>query len=271
MLSDRIIQASTPVGTIRGATTSFPISLSVYPEPRLVFWSRQQTIHRPGRLVQPEVARAANPRWLRPFRAVLGLLSSMRHRLLVFAMLCGSWPAIATGQVILNEQFLRELQDNGLTFSETTLKDYTIAPIIENPHMDYELAVRSKRIPLEIRYAVRRYDQLSKKGSVPVESMPKPTFEVVLLNVARGDDKKSDILSAVEFKTEDVKKEFNADWGASALLVPKKEFSSAFDRCMVVSISRKRSSAFIFYLFNNTNKDAALNELNDVFHVLRFR
>jgi hypothetical protein len=202
---------------------------------------------------------------------VLGRLSSVRHRLLVFAMLWGAWPAIATGQVILNEQFLRELQENGLTFSETTLKDYTIAPIINNPHMDYELAVRSKRMPLEIRYAVRRFDELSREGSVPVNAIEKSSFEAIILNIARGNDKNSEIFAATEFRTEDVKKEFNSDWGATAVLVPKKEFSSAFDRCMVVSISRERTSAFIFYLYNNKDKDAALNELGDVFHVLRFR
>jgi hypothetical protein len=258
--------------TIGGATTNLLISLPLDPESWSVDWRRKGAIPRPDRLgSQPEVMGAEIEASVAAFRAALGWLSGLHHLLLVLAMLSGLWPGIAAAQVVLNEQFLRELQDNALAFSETSLGDYTAAPIIDNPHMEYELAVRSKRMPLEIRYAVRQFDQLPTEGSVPVEAMAQPTFEAVLLNVARDSDKGSGILSATKYRADDVRKEFNADWGASALLVPKKEFSSDFDRCMVVFISKKRASAFIFYLFNNKNMDAALKELGGVFHVLRFR
>jgi hypothetical protein len=208
------------------------------------------------------IARHGAPDWLH----------SLRSLLVLFAILSASLGSTAHAQVVPNEEFLRELQDGGLAFRETDLKDYSMAPIVDNPHMDYEFAVRSKKMPLEIRFAVRREDPSPKEAvSIDPEVLWRPMFEAVLLNIARGTPQKSEILGATEFRAEDVKKEFNAGWGATATVVPKKEFASSFDRCMVVLISTKRAGAFTFYLFNSRGLDAAMKELDVVFHTLRFR
>ena len=64
----------------------------------------------------------------------------------------------AHADLALPEAFIEALAEAGLLFNEQAFEAFEIVPIPDNPHMDYELAVRSKDFPLEIRYALRRYD-----------------------------------------------------------------------------------------------------------------
>jgi hypothetical protein len=180
-------------------------------------------------------------------------------------------PRMALAQVSLSEDFLDELQENDLTFNETDFKDFAPAPIVDNPDMNYELAARSPT-GLEVRYAIRRFDP--KKGEPTaggVEAIAKPMFETVVLNVAVEDPKGSEVLGSTEFPSESVKSDFNADWGASALVVPRKTFARGFDRCMVVSVTKKRVNAFIFYLFDSRRQEEAMQEIGPIFTTLHFR
>jgi hypothetical protein len=98
--------------------------------------------------------------------------------------------------------------------------------------------------------------------------MAEPMFLTTVLNVAR---READILASNAFSPDAVKNEFNADWGATAMLIPKKEFAGKFDRCVVVFIWKKRAGAFVFYLFNSGAQQEVLREMNGIFYALRFR
>ena len=190
---------------------------------------------------------------------------------LILVALMALFPGDARAQVALNEDFIQELQENGLTFRETNLKDYKIAPITANEDMNYEIAVRSKKVPLEVRYAIRRFDPAPNEASVPPESMGPAMFQTVVLNVARRSANDLYVLGTTTFTADNVNHDFGADWGASALVVPEKEFAGGVDRCMVVFIYKKRAGAFMFYLYNSRNQDVALNEVKGIFTTLRFR
>ncbi len=186
------------------------------------------------------------------------------------AFLCLAFSCVPTAghaQIAVGAEFVNSLNENGLTFRDTALKDYATTQIRSNPHMNYELAVTSKKLPLEIRYAIRRYDPSPKGGSVAPELAARAIFTATILNIARDNG----ILNSAAFEAKDVQSDFNAEWGSSALVIPKNEFARGFDRCMVVYIYRKRAGAFMFYLFNNQGSNAALQELGSVFTVLRFR
>jgi hypothetical protein len=193
----------------------------------------------------------------RPALAVLFLVAAL-------ASLVG----VTHAEVVPNEPFIRALDEAGFIFRETLLNDYTTAPITENEHMNYELAARRDKPGLEIRYAIRTFDPSPREASVLPETMAEPLFLTTTLNIAR---RESDILNSTVFPSDSVKNEFNADWGASAIVIPKKEFAGNFDRCMVVFIYKKRAGAFMFYLFNSRTQQAALTELQGVFYALRFR
>ena len=182
----------------------------------------------------------------------------------VVATLAGA----ANCEVMPDETFIRELDDGGLVFRETLLKDFAPAPIIDNEHMNYELAARRAQPDLEIRYAIRTFDPSPREPTVAPEAMAGPMLTATLLNITA---QQSDILDFTEFPPDAVKNEFNADWGATALVIPKKEFSADFDTCMVVYIYKKRVGAFMFYLFNSTSQDAAIKGWQDVYYALRFR
>ena len=181
----------------------------------------------------------------------------------------------AHADLALPEPFIEALAEAGLAFNEEAFEAFGIAPIAENPHMDYELAVRSKKIPLEIRFAIRRYDPSPKVEDVGPEMMQRAVFSPVLMNIAewrgRGSERTPMIIKSSVYDENAVQAEFNANWGETGIVVPKKEFAGNFDRCMVVFIAKQRTQAFIFYLFNSKDTESAMAELEPVFYTLRFR
>jgi hypothetical protein len=181
----------------------------------------------------------------------------------------------AHADMVLPEPFIEALGESGLVFDEAVFQAFENAPVAENPDMDYELAVRSTKIPLEIRYAIRRWDPSPKEPNVDLEAMKQGVFDPVLLNIAkwtgRGSKKNPMILNSAVFGGEDVRTEFNADWGETALVVPREEWARGFDRCMIVFTHKQRTHAFAFYLFNNKDFESAMAELGPVFYALRFR
>jgi hypothetical protein len=189
----------------------------------------------------------------------------------IVLLAAASAPARIHAQISLNPQFVRSLDENGLTFRETALQNYSPAQITANPHMNYELAVRSRKVPLEIRYAIRRYDESPKVATAKPELVARAIFQAVMLNIAQDGGRETGVLDSTEFDAKDVQHDFNAEWGATALVIPKSEFARGFDRCMIVYVYRKRGGAFTFYLFNNQGAVAAMKEVEAVFTILRFR
>ena len=180
-------------------------------------------------------------------------------------------PRFADAQVALSEEFLDELQENDLTFNEANLKDFAPAPIHDNPDMNYELAARSPT-ELEIRYAVRRFDpKPDQPAAGGFDTLAKAEFIAVVYNVAIDNPNQSGVLGSTDFPAESVKHDFNAEWGGSALVIPRKTFARGFDRCMIVSVARKRAHAYMFYLFSSSRQQEALQELGPIFTTLHFR
>lgn len=196
------------------------------------------------------------------------LMHSNALRAPVFLLLAvACLPTAMYPQISPGADFLQSLDENGLTFHEAALKDYSAAQIHSNPHMSYELAASSRKLRLEIRYAIRRYDPSPKSPSVAPDLEARGIFIATMLNVAR----ENGVLNSAAFNPKDVQNDFGAEWGSSALVIPKIEFARGFDRCMIVYIYRKHAGALMFYLFNSRGAEAALQEMGTVFTTLRFR
>ena len=202
-------------------------------------------------------------------------ISMVRSALLAVA-LAGGGASPVLAQVRLPEEFVEQLTDGGLTFKESLFKGYVVVPVIENRHMNYELALGSANPRTEVRYAIRRYDRSPKDAAVKPEMMAEPIYTTTLWNIAewtmppeKGGEPK--IFASEAYPVESVRAEFHAAWGASALLVPRKEFAAGFDRCLVSYIYKGRTSAFAFYMFNAKDTETAMNAFKPIYYAMQFR
>ncbi len=141
-------------------------------------------------------------------------------------------------------------------------KDLVPTPVVFNHAMSYEYALKYPDKNFEIRYAVRPADNLwkeyyaaeknKKKGDINIspDSMYTAAFQSIIANASNGEYPK-----ITEFQKAAVKAEFNADWGGTAFLHPRKEFGQDYKYCMVVAIHKnKAGDAYIFYLSDSENE-----------------
>lgn len=175
-----------------------------------------------------------------------------------------------------NKKFEDGLSKGGLHFKMPDNFD-TIATV-SNPDMNYELALKSKTKDLEIRYAIRplkeRIEQFEKRakdtsmkmsgGSHP-NKMFQASFMVVIMNTSGTHQQLPGYKS---FPPEAVKKEFNADWGATTVYPLKSVFGKGYSNCMQVTLHRdNQADVYIFYLFNNKED---LTAALPAFHAITF-
>lgn len=148
-------------------------------------------------------------------------------------------------------------------------------PVIYTRAMSYEYAVKYPDRNFEVRYAVRPADNLwreyeqnkknIKKGDISTnpDSTFLSAFETIILNVSGG------LPKITEFDKVAVKNEFNADWGGTVAIKPRKEFGQQYNYCMIVALHKSRKGeAYIFFLSDSTQ---GFNQMvAPVFHSLRF-
>jgi len=106
--------------------------------------------------------------------------------------------------------------------------------IIKNSQMNYEYAVKFPGHNFEVRYALRPLDSLMKQfeamkkdpgviSNISPNKFYPMSFQAILLNISGGRLGKGTIKM---FPPEAVKKEFNADWGATCMVPLAKGFGA---------------------------------------------
>lgn len=175
-----------------------------------------------------------------------------------------------------NKKFEDLLQKGSLNFKMPDNFDTISA--VSNPDMNYELALKSKTKDLEIRYSIRplkerieQFEQKQKDTSVKMfaGAHPNKIYPTVLLTVIMNTSgNHQQIPGSKSFPPEAVKKEFNADWGATTVYPLKSTFGKGYNNCMLVTLHRNdQADVYIFYLFNN-KEDLAI--ALPAFHALKF-
>jgi hypothetical protein len=175
----------------------------------------------------------------------------------------------------LPKEFLQLLERASMKFDEPT--GYKRINPIENNQMNYEIAYKHPTKRFEVRYAIRPMDNLLKEHQIREKSKNKgdinihpnkwykSVFEATILNISGGQLPEYSI-----FDKEAVKREFNADWGATVGVTLEKEFGQGYKYCLVVFIHKDNlGDAFVFYLYDN--KDLISEEMMPVFHNLKFK
>lgn len=149
------------------------------------------------------------------------------------------------------------------------------APIIYSHAMSYEYAIKYPGKNFEVRYAVRPSDNLwseyeahsknLKKGDVNTnpDSTYMAAFQTIILNVSGG------LPNITEFDKASVKSEFNADWGGTVAVQPRKEFGQNYKYCMIIALHKnKKGDAYVFFLSDST--EGFNQKVAPVLHSLMF-
>ncbi|MFH1052534.1 MAG: hypothetical protein V1779_16570 [bacterium] len=162
-------------------------------------------------------------------------------------------------------------------------KEYNMVPIIKNKQVRYDLAYRLEN-GIEIRYSIWPYDSLLEeynaylerkaKGIKPVDPVKgefeelkvnpneiyKNFFLSFIFNVSEKNDTSYEITfnkmvrQVMEFPTDAVKEEFNADYGAHTWCKLNKEFGKEYKECQIFMIHKKDCGMVIcFRLFKDKN------------------
>lgn len=175
----------------------------------------------------------------------------------------------------LPKNFTDLLNRSEMTFNQPD--GYSEIPTIENQQMNYDYAIINDAKDFEIRYAIspmdemlkdyneRKKDEKSESKSIHPNKLHVGLFHTVIFNVSGGKFSKIS-----EFNPEAVKNEFNADWGAIALVEVGKEFGQNYKYCFLVTIHKDNvGNAYCFYLANT--QEPIMKNLQVPFHALRFK
>lgn len=185
------------------------------------------------------------------------------------------------------KKFAKLLEANGLEFRMPD--SFNIVATHKNPDMYYDLAIKSKTRDIEIRYAIMPLNDLvdsfekSKKDTTLKAINPDAGFAKMVLwmdanNIADSvlpgyDSLETDPMfkSITSFPVADLKHDFNANWGAFAILFPRKTFARGYKHCIIVAIHKnKTANAIMVYLYNKTEDTNSIFK-NEVFDALRFK
>jgi hypothetical protein len=175
----------------------------------------------------------------------------------------------------LPKEFTDLLNRSEMIFNQP--EGYSETPMIENEQMNYDYAIVNNAKDFEIRYAIRPLDERIKNyndqkingtsgnSNIHPNKLYVGTFHTVIFNVSGGKFSKIN-----EFTPEAIKKEFNADWGAMAMVEVGKEFGQNYKYCFIITIHKDNvGDAYCFYL-TNTQESFAKN-LQEPFHSLKFK
>ncbi len=165
------------------------------------------------------------------------------------------------GQIELSPSFQILLQEADLDFIyplEGKYKERRVSSVSAK-YENYDYAIFSRKEKIEIRYAIRPFDQKDLSSVAPhVASMR------IVTHLATNDI--NEIISGLSLDPEVVKKDFNADWGKVFIFQPKSRFAF-YKQCKLLALHREgKGTAFIYFLFDEPSK-----ELDNRLVSLRFR
>jgi hypothetical protein len=152
---------------------------------------------------------------------------------------------------------------------------YSRIDSVKNEKMTWDLAYLNPIEKLEIRYAIRPMDiklkeyqeQASKSDSSEIihpNKFYQRAFKDVLHNISDGQSSEYSVFSPIA-----IKNEFNADWGATALVNVGKEFETDYKFCYIIFIHKDNiGDAYIYCLANDVK--LIDREMMKYIHNLRF-
>jgi hypothetical protein len=149
---------------------------------------------------------------------------------------------------------------------------------ILNTQMDYDYALKSPGKKFEIRYAIVpmdsalvKYERRKKRGE-KVDHPNKdsePSYRATLLNIGMGGTSNMQLPKITYLDSTTLKKEFHADWGASAVVDLGSDFGQDYRYCLTMILHKDfTGDAYIFFLYDDKEDNVLAKEY---FHTLKFK
>jgi len=166
--------------------------------------------------------------------------------LLLFFCLLGSllFTPSLDAQVKLKKDFLTTLEAARLQYFGPLEDSFKAIRVRRNQVLDYDMAIRSKKKNLEIRYAI----QLPK-------TLTYPHMNSLSLATSVASNEEDTAVAVHDISKEDLKTFYNADWGATFYFKPKTGFSSRKYCKMLALHAEDKASVYVFYLFDKINEE----------------
>lgn len=155
-------------------------------------------------------------------------------------------------------------------------KDMIEAECIKNKQMNYEYAIKSVGKNFEARYAIRPLDSLiinyekeGKKGIHP-NKYGDMSFRATLMNIAIGGPNSGMMPEVYYFDSLDVKKEYNADWGATSMIMTGPEFGGTKYKYCVALVLHKDNLGDAYVFFLSDNQEDMMKDMESSYYALKF-
>lgn len=161
----------------------------------------------------------------------------------LFCLFFGISYFLPAQKVDLPEDFTALATDMAVDFMAPLDAGYKDVRTFPNPHQNYELAIRSRREKLEIRYHLE-----PEKENNPMTRIPHVRSMQMIANIASNEeDTRVSALSLPDSVSLDL---LNADWAKVFFFTPKKTFSSRLTCQMLAMYKEGRGMVFAYLLFN---------------------
>jgi len=165
----------------------------------------------------------------------------------------------AYGQLEYSDDFLYLLENAQIDFYEPVEGKYKAMNMQKDVFQPCDFGIRSRREKLEIRYLIAPYSENS-----PAFSAPQVESTRMVAHLASNDPKA--VITVLSMDEQELREEFNADWGKVFFFQPKEQFSTS-KHCKLLSLyAEGKGMALVFFLFDKPSQ-----ELDNRFLALRFK
>ncbi|AFL96283.1 hypothetical protein [Ornithobacterium rhinotracheale] len=158
-------------------------------------------------------------------------------------------------------EFDKRLKDNQLTFDYP--KSFENVPVIENAQMPYDFAIKMPNKDFEVRY---RIVQALEGKNITAKDID--AYTLIAASNIGGVNKANRIMT---LSSNDVKNEFNADFGSVTITEVKGDFTkNKYKYCYLVTLAKdKVATVYIMYLGNNVQEFRSL--MDPIINSLKFK
>ncbi len=154
-----------------------------------------------------------------------------------------------SAQTNLEQPFVKLLNDIDASF--VMPEGFIETHVKQNTEVFYQYAIKDSISDFEIRYFIRPY-KISN-----TENLTKGTFASTILNACGGMSQKIPVIE--ELSETEIKKEFNANWGATSAFKPTSVFGGNFNFCSVQAMKKNKvGEIYIFWMFTDVENQEIL-------------
>jgi hypothetical protein len=164
--------------------------------------------------------------------------------------------------------FEQLLLESGLQIE--TPVDFNGTPVLSNPVLPYEHALRHESGALEMRFIIRPLSRITIDYSDPHNAAPEPEhlfpllFESITNRLSMGSDSPTST-----FPEAIAESSFNANWAAAAVLSINPEFAAGYQNGLLIAMHRNHvADAYTLFLYNDHEQAKPL--INNLLSVMSF-